>query len=84
VLDRGSADFRDPKVFWYDGEDGDGQWVMIAVEVTDRQVVLYRSDDLKQWHHLSTFGPAHATGGVWECPDLSPCPSTGPTGRAGS
>lgn len=77
VLDRGSADFRDPKVFWYDGEDGDGQWVMIAVEATDRQVVLYRSDDLKQWHHLSTFGPAHATGGVWECPDLFPLPVRG-------
>ncbi|GAB3095421.1 glycoside hydrolase family 32 protein [Isoptericola nanjingensis] len=72
VLDRASADFRDPKVFWYDGADGDGYWVMIAVEAVDRQVVLYRSDDLKRWHHLSTFGPARATGGVWECPDLFP------------
>ncbi|MCK9793255.1 glycoside hydrolase family 32 protein [Isoptericola sp. 4D.3] len=77
VLDRGSADFRDPKVFWYDGEDGEGHWVMVAVEATDRQVVMYRSADLKHWEHLSTFGPAHATGGVWECPDLFPLPVRG-------
>ncbi|MEL7974635.1 glycoside hydrolase family 32 protein [Isoptericola sp. F-RaC21] len=76
VVDRGSADFRDPKVFWYESEGG-GHWVMLAVEATDRQVVLYRSDDLKRWEHLSTFGPAHATGGVWECPDLFPLPVRG-------
>ena len=31
VLDRASADFRDPKVFWYDGDAG-SYWVMVAVE----------------------------------------------------
>ncbi|MGX1160775.1 levanase/fructan beta-fructosidase [Arthrobacter sp. SLBN-100] len=69
VLDRASADFRDPKVFWYDGAAG-SYWVMAAVEAVQRQVVLYKSADLKAWEHLSTFGPANATGGVWECPDL--------------
>jgi sucrose-6-phosphate hydrolase SacC (GH32 family) len=74
VLDRASADFRDPKVFWHDDarDPEGGHWVMVAVEAADRQVVLYRSDDLKHWRYLSTFGPAHATGGVWECPDLFP------------
>jgi levanase/fructan beta-fructosidase len=69
VLNRGSAEFRDPKVIRYDGEGG-SYWVMVAVEAKDFQVVLYRSDDLKTWEPLSTFGPANATGGVWECPDL--------------
>ncbi|TQJ36679.1 glycoside hydrolase family 32 protein [Arthrobacter sp. SLBN-122] len=76
VLDRASAEFRDPKVFWYDGGAG-SYWVMVAVEAVQRQVVLYKSDDLKAWEHLSTFGPANATGGVWECPDLFELPVDG-------
>ena len=69
VLDRGSADFRDPKVFRYDGSAG-SYWVMVAVEALDKKVVLYRSDNLRDWTYLSEFGPANATGGIWECPDL--------------
>jgi levanase/fructan beta-fructosidase len=76
VLDRRSAEFRDPKVFRYDGGAG-SYWVMVAVEATDFQVVLYKSYDLKDWEFLSTFGPANATGGVWECPDLFPLPLDG-------
>ncbi|MET3950765.1 glycoside hydrolase family 32 protein [Arthrobacter sp. UYEF36] len=76
VLDRGSAEFRDPKVIRYDG-GADSYWVMVAVEATDFQVVLYKSRDLKTWELLSTFGPANATGGVWECPDLFALPVDG-------
>ncbi len=36
VLDRASADFRDPKVFWYDGDAG-SYWVMVAVEALERE-----------------------------------------------
>jgi levanase len=76
VLDRGSANFRDPKVFWYQGAHG-SYWVMTAVEATDHQVLIYKSDDLKNWTYLSDFGPANATGGVWEMPDLFPLPLDG-------
>ncbi|WP_434811889.1 GH32 C-terminal domain-containing protein [Microbacterium sp. bgisy189] len=76
VLDRGSANFRDPKVFWYDGPAG-AYWVMVAVEALDHKVVLYRSDDLRSWEHLSDFGPANSTGGIWECPDLFELPVDG-------
>jgi levanase/fructan beta-fructosidase len=76
VLDRGSANFRDPKVFWYEGPAG-SYWVMAAVEAVDRTVVLYRSSDLKSWQYLSAFGPANATGGDWECPDLFELPVDG-------
>lgn len=73
VLDRDSANFRDPKVIRYtDPETGESYWVMVAVEALQYKVVLYRSDDLKTWTHLSDFGPANATGGIWECPDLFP------------
>jgi len=72
VLNRNSANFRDPKVFWYTGKDGQGYWVMTAVEATDHKAVLYKSKNLKDWTKLSEFGPANATGGVWECPDLFP------------
>lgn len=52
VLNRGSADFRDPKVFRYNGETG-SHWVMVAVEAIHCQVVLYKSQDLKAWELLS-------------------------------
>jgi fructan beta-fructosidase len=80
VLDRASADFRDPKVFWYDGDAG-SYWVMAAVEAVRHEVVLYKSADLKTWEYLSTFGPANATGGVWECPDLFELPVDGDAGN---
>lgn len=71
VLNRGSAEFRDPKVFRYESGTT-SYWVMVAVEALDFKVVFYSSPDLKNWEFLSSFGPANATGGVWECPDLFP------------
>ncbi|MDQ0680428.1 fructan beta-fructosidase [Arthrobacter pascens] len=72
VLNRNSANFRDPKVFWYSSPGGGGYWVMAAVEATDHKVLLYKSGNLLDWSLLSEFGPANATGGLWECPDLFP------------
>jgi fructan beta-fructosidase len=74
VLDIGSRDFRDPKVFWY--EEGQ-EWIMSVALSAERKVAFYRSSDLKTWEHLSDFGPAGATGGVWECPDFFPLPVDG-------
>lgn len=76
VLDRNSANFRDPKVFWYDGPGG-AYWVMAAVEALDHKVVLYKSANLRDWDYLSDFGPANSTGGIWECPDLFELPVDG-------
>lgn len=76
VLTRNSSEFRDPKVFRYTGPAG-SYWVMVAVEAHDFTVLLYRSEDLKNWEYLSTFGPANATGGIWECPDLFELPLDG-------
>ena len=72
VLNRNSANFRDPKVSWYNKPGGGGYWLMTAVEAQDHKVVLYKSANLKDWTALSVFGPANATGGQWECPDLFP------------
>ncbi len=63
-------------MFRYSGPRG-SYWVMVAVEAHDHTVVLYRSDDLKTWEYLSSFGPANGTGGVWECPDLFHLPLDG-------
>ena len=76
VLGRGSAHFRDPKVFRYEGSAG-ACWVMVAVEAQHQQVVMYRSANLKDWEYLSTFGPANSSEGEWECPDLFPLPVDG-------
>lgn len=76
VLNRNSQNFRDPKVFRYDGPSG-SYWVMVAVEATEHRVVLSRSDDLRTWTHLSDFGPANSVAGIWECPDLFSLPVDG-------
>lgn len=67
VLDENKKDFRDPKVFRYKDH-----WIMCAVQPLNHQVSFYKSLDLIAWQHLSNFGPAAATNGVWECPDLFP------------
>jgi levanase len=69
VLDIGSGEFRDPKVFWYAPAK---QWRMVVVRALEHKVDIYGSPNLKTWTHLSEFGPAGATGGAWECPDLFP------------
>lgn len=67
VLDIGSTEFRDPQVFWY---EPDNRWIMVIALAEERQVSFYASGNLKDWEHLSDFGPVGADGGVWECPDL--------------
>lgn len=74
VLDRNSVDFRDPKVFWYAPTQS---WLMAVALSDQHRIAFYDSPDLKHWTHLSDFGPAGATGGVWECPDLFPLPVDG-------
>lgn len=71
VLDRGLRDFRDPKVFWHAPSQ---KWVMVLVLSDLHKVQFYGSKDLKTWHHLSDFGPAGSTGGVWEVPELLELP----------
>ncbi len=71
VLDIGLADFRDPKVFWYESKR---RWIMVLALSTEKKVSFYESPDLKSWKHLSDFGPAGSTIGLWECPDLFPLP----------
>jgi fructan beta-fructosidase len=77
VLERNSTAFRDPKVFWFRADQGPGYWVMVAVEAAAKKVVLYRSVDLREWIHLSDFGPTEQEGGLWECPDLFRLPVDG-------
>lgn len=72
VLDIGSTDFCDPKVFRHRDS-----WVMAVVLADKRVVRLYGSADLIHWDHLSDVGPFGATDGVWECPDLVLVPHEG-------
>jgi len=74
VLDDSDPEFRDPKVFWYAPEE---KWVMVVALSTQRKIKFYESTDLKSWSSMSTFGPAAATKGVWECPDLFELPVEG-------
>jgi fructan beta-fructosidase len=74
VLDIGLKDFRDPKVFWHEPQQ---RWVMAVALPDQHRISFYASPDLKEWTHLSDFGPAAAVGGIWECPDLFELPVDG-------
>ena len=69
VLDVKMADFRDPKVFWHDATS---RWVMVVALSAEKKVHFYDSSNFKEWKYAGEFGPAGATGGLWECPDLFP------------
>lgn len=73
VLDLNSSEFRDPKLLWYEPQE---RWIMVVAHATDHQVGIYSSANLKDWTAQSRFGPAQATGGVWECPDLIALPDS--------
>src|SRR5262249_5243571 len=53
------------------------RWVMVVALPNDHKVRIYGSADLKHWSALSDFGPAGATGGQWECPELFELPIEG-------
>jgi fructan beta-fructosidase len=50
---------------------------MVTVLSDQHKVRFDGSTDLKHWTHLSEFGPAGGTDGLWECPDLFPLPVEG-------
>ena len=74
LIDRGSTDFRDPKVSWHAPSR---RWVMVAVEAVDRQVLVFSSPNLIDWTHESSLGPLGEPGLLWECPDLIEVPVEG-------
>jgi fructan beta-fructosidase len=59
-------DFRDPKVFLYNGT-----WIMVIA--AGNRVQFYESENLTSWRLVSEFGAEPLQGshaGTWECPDL--------------
>ncbi|CAI7571545.1 unnamed protein product [Penicillium viridicatum] len=66
--------FRDPFVFWHDDTQ---KWVAVTVLASLHKVVIWSSDNLKEWSLASEFGPYNAVGGVWECPNLFQMPIKG-------
>ena len=74
VLDLGMADFRDPKVAWHAPT---ARWIMTVALPNEHKVQFYASTNLKEWTLTGDFGPAGATAGQWECPDLFPLPVQG-------
>lgn len=74
VLNLNLTDFRDPKVFWSKQAK---HWVMAVALPNEHKVLIYASQNLKEWKQASEFGPAGATGGQWECPELFELPVEG-------
>lgn len=79
VIDENMKDFRDPKVIWHEETN---RWIMAVALPTEYKVRFYSSDDLIDWEMESDFGPAGATGGIWECPDLFELPVEGSSGES--
>jgi fructan beta-fructosidase len=78
----GQPDFRDPKIFWHAPTQ---RWIMVTVLAMEHKARFFGSSNLREWTHLSDFGPAGAHAGAWECPDMfalrAPLPNPSPEGR---
>ncbi|CDO91976.1 unnamed protein product [Kluyveromyces dobzhanskii CBS 2104] len=75
VLDIDALNFRDPKVFWYDGaEDSEGHWIMAVAIPQKFSVAFYSSPDLKEWTLESDFTDKGFVGYQYECPGLVKVP----------
>lgn len=63
-----SNHIRDPKVFQ---NEGSYYMVLGARDINSQGcVVLYQSDDLKNWHYFSQITTEEKFGYMWECPDM--------------
>jgi fructan beta-fructosidase len=72
VVDLHESDFRDPMVFWHEQTK---RWIMVVSLALKHKVLLFSSEDLKNWAELSEFGSAGANGAPnWECPNLFELP----------
>ena len=66
IITSNAPDFRDPKVFWYEGTH---RWIMMLA--VGQEMQIWSSSNLKDWQKESSFGSEYGNhGGVWECPDL--------------
>ena len=73
VLVSEARDFRDPKVFWYEGTK---RWIQVLA--VGQEMQIFSSPNLKDWTFESSFGEGYgAHGNVWECPDLFELPVEG-------
>lgn len=71
LIDLRMAHFRDPKVFYHEQS---AAWIMVVSLAREHKVAFYRSSNLLDWALAGSFGPAGATSGQWECPDLIQVP----------
>lgn len=59
---------RDPNMFW---DEANGRWVLLIASALDHEMLVFHSNDLKEWKLASKFGHGYGSQeGVWECPDL--------------
>ncbi|HSH05062.1 MAG TPA: glycoside hydrolase family 32 protein, partial [Anaerolineae bacterium] len=66
-------DFRDPKVVWYEEEEGAGHWVMVVAASAEKAILFYQSSNLIEWRLVSRFGDGlGGREGLWEMPELFP------------
>ncbi|KAJ5574128.1 Extracellular exo-inulinase inuE [Penicillium hispanicum] len=71
--------FRDPFVFWHEPTR---KWVLVTSLAEIHKLVIWTSDNLRDWSVVSEFGPVNAVGGVWECPNLFALPVDGDATRS--
>jgi fructan beta-fructosidase len=74
VLDIGQKDFRDPKVFWHEASS---RWLMLLALANDCKLQFYGSSNLRDWTHLSDWGPFSSHEWNWEVPELFELPIDG-------
>lgn len=68
------VEFRNLGAFWHEPT---GKWVPVVALSKAHKLLVYTSDNLREWEHVSEFRPENYVDGVWECPSLYPLPLDG-------
>ena len=66
--------FRDPEVFWHEPTQ---RWVMLVSRSAAQSIRFFTSPNLKDWTHVSDFGPVGARSEFWEVAGLAEVPIRG-------
>lgn len=76
VLDIGSNEIRDPKVFWHAPTS---RWIMVLSHGGQNRLTFWASANLKTWVQVGQFTNAGVPGSItgWEVPDLFELPVDG-------
>lgn len=67
VINRRQSHFRDPRIFWHRETH---RWVIVVAAAAEHRVLIYGSEDFRNWKELGSFHRSDEQDVEWECPEI--------------